>query len=131
MALVRTHFLAFLIAAFLPLLVFAQSDDALRTKIRADIMSDPRSSEMPPAEIETMVEALAGQAEEEGVAADYLEAANSFEYAIEPPVYVSEATSSQNPLMIALLALFVVVTGVVTLLIWQRRRRVAIPQNGA
>ena len=131
MTLPRT-FAALVAATFLlPVLVFAQSDDALRAKIRADIMSDPRSSEMPPAEIDAMVEALAGQAEEEGGAADYLEAANSFEYAIEPPVYVSEATSSQNPLMIALLALFVVVTGVVTLLIWQRRRRVAIPQNGA
>lgn len=132
MALTRTQFLAFLFAAFIPLLVFAQTDDSLRTKIRADIMSDPRSSEMSPAEIDGMVEALAGQAEEEGVAADYMEASNSFDYAIEPPIYQGEeaASSSYDPLMIALLSLFVVLAGVAGFLIWHRKRMRATPTDG-
>lgn len=130
MALTRTQFLAFLVAAFIPVLVFAQSDDALRTKIRADIMSDPRSSEMSPTEVDAMVDALAGQAEEEGVAADYMEASNSFDYAIEPPVYEGEETASSNPLGIALLSLFVVLAGVAGFLIWHRKRIRATPTDG-
>lgn len=131
MVLTRTQFLAFLFAAFIPLLVFAQTDDSLRTKIRADIMSDPRSSEMSPAEIEQLVEALAGQTEEEGVAADYMEAGNSFDYAIEPPIYQGEETAPSpfDPLMIALLSLFVVLAGVTGFLIWHRKHMRAKPTD--
>ncbi|MFZ2555317.1 MAG: hypothetical protein WAZ27_02515 [Minisyncoccia bacterium] len=121
---------ALIAAAFLlPFLVFAQSDDALRAKIRADIMSDPRSSEMSPAEIDAMVDALAGQAEEEGVAADYLDSQNSFE-PIAPPIY-QEPAATWDPLAIALLSLFVVLAGVATFLIWHRKKKIMLPENGA
>lgn len=125
-------FAALVTATFLlPLLVFAQTDDALRTKIRADIMSDPRSSEMAPSEVDAMVEALAGQAEEEGTAADYLRQGNSFSAATEPPVYMGEETpsSSYDPLMVALLSLLVVLVGVVVFLMMHRKSKVVLPLN--
>lgn len=112
---------ALFITLLLPLVLFAQ-DDTLRTTIRADIMSDPRSSQMSPTEIDTLVEALAQQAEAQGVDDDYLEAQSSFDGAYEAPVYQEEAVP-YNLLSLALLSLFIVLAGVIVFLAWQRRKR--------
>ena len=111
----------------MPFLAFAQEEDTLRSTIRADIMSDPRSSEMSPTEIDALVNALATQAQEQGTAQDYLDAQNSFDYAVEPPVY--EENTSINPMAIALLALVIVVGGVALFLIWQRNVRRSMPPS--
>ena len=118
-----------MIAALMPFFALAQEEDALRSTIRADIMSDPRSSEMSPAESDAMVNALATQAEAQGVAQDYLDAQNSFDYAAEPAVV--EDTTSYNPMAFALLALFLVLGGVTLFVIWQRNaRRSLLPSAG-
>jgi hypothetical protein len=113
--------LALVAATFLilPILAFAQSETALREAIRADIMKDPRSSEMSSAEIDTLVNALASQAQQQGTAQDYLDGQNSFEQQT-PPVY-EEPAATLNPLALALLALVVVLAAVAIFLIWQRR----------
>ena len=127
MALSRRWALIFVLAALMPFLAFAQEEDTLRSTIRADIMSDPRSSEMSPMEIDALVNALATQAEAQGVAQDYLESQNSFDYAVEPPVY--EESTSLNPTAIAILALVIVVGGVALFLIWQRNVRRSMPPS--
>lgn len=111
-----------LVIAMLPLLAFAQ-EDQLRAAIRADIMSDPRSSEMAPAEIDAMVDALATQAEEQGVAQEYLDSENETFAAEEIPVYYPE--SPWDPMAIAILALVVVLAGVALFLLHHRKSRVA------
>ncbi|QQG38147.1 MAG: hypothetical protein HYS26_01160 [Candidatus Kaiserbacteria bacterium] len=66
---------AFLVFLALTLLVsfasfaYAQTDEELRSTVRAAILSDPRSASMSEAEIDAMVEALSGQAAEQGVTA--------------------------------------------------------------
>ena len=82
-------------------------------------MSDPRSSEMSPTEIDSIVNALASQAEEQGLADEYMEAQNSFDYSVEPPVYVEE--TGLTPLGIALITLGVVLVAVAGFLIWHRK----------
>lgn len=100
---------AFLFAALLPLMAFAQSgSDGLRAQIRADLMQDPRASELSEAEIETMVDALATQAEEEGTAAEYLESQDSFDYSAlfpppKEPSLVARTLASPMALALALL----------------------------
>lgn len=111
------------IALLLPLVLFAQ-EDTLRATIRTDIMSDPRSTEMSPTEIDALVEALAQQAEAQGVDADYLETQSSFDEGYEAPVYEEEAVP-YNLLSLALVSLFVVLAGVIAFLAWQRRNRSA------
>ncbi|MEK7509826.1 MAG: hypothetical protein AAB605_03880 [Patescibacteria group bacterium] len=117
---------SFLVAMLLPLFALAQEEDTLRATIRADIMSDPRSSEMSPTEIDALVSALAMQAEEQGVAQDYLDAQNSFA-AAEAPIY--EPAPASNALDIAVLALLVVLGAVALYLIWQRNQRRSMPPS--
>lgn len=65
--------LAGLVAA--PAILWAQSTDEsaqLRQEIRAAIMADPRSSELSEEEVTIMVESLAGEAERQGVAEDFI-----------------------------------------------------------
>jgi len=117
----------FVIAALMPFLAFAQEEDTLRSTIRADIMSDPRSSEMSPTEIDALVNALAAQAQEQGTAQDYLDSQNSFDQPA-PPVYVEPATGL-TPLALALIALVVVLAAVAIFLIWQRNARRSMPPS--
>ena len=127
MALSRRWALIFLLVALMPFLAFAQEEDTLRSTIRADIMNDPRSSEMSPTEIDALVNALAAQAQEQGTAQDYLDSQNSFKQQA-PPVY-QEPAATLNPLAIALLALVVVLAGVAIFLIWQRRLHRSLPPS--
>lgn len=114
----------FLSLALLPLFAFAQEEDALRAAIRADIMNDPRSSDMSPTELDALVEALAARAEEQGDAEGYLEAQSSFEDApFEAPVYEPSATESYDALSIAISAFFLVLLGVWFMLAIQRKKR--------
>lgn len=125
MTLSRRGILVFIVAALLPFFAFAQQEDALRAAIRADLMSDPRSSEMSPTEIDGLVEALAVQAEAQGTAQDYLDAQNSFEEA-PPPVY-EEEPATWSPMAIAIFALVLVLACVATILIWHRNARRSTP----
>ncbi len=125
-----SRFVAFFVVLIMPFLVLAQEsgEDTLRSTIRADILSDPRSSEMSSAEIDALVNALATQAESQGVAEEYLEAQNSFDYAIEPPVYEG---NTSTPMAIAILSLVLVFALVAALLMWQRSvRRSTTPSSG-
>lgn len=119
------YFIPLFFALALPLLVFAQNatteDAALREAIRADIMADPRSSEMSASEIDTMVESLAAQSEDQGTAQQYLEMRESFTEPV-PPVYEEEAAGSEwNAMSIAILTLLLVLAGVVAFLVWHRK----------
>jgi hypothetical protein len=121
MALTRRLALLFVIIALMPLWAAAQQD-ALRSAIRADIMSDPRSSEMSPTEIDALVEALATQAEAQGTAQDYLDSENStFNEAAPAPVY--EETYTINTLALAIAALLLVLAAVTAFLVWHRAHR--------
>lgn len=123
MALTRRLALFFVIIALMPFWAGAQQDDAaLREAIRADIMNDPRSSSMTEAEVEAMVDALAVEAQEQGAASDYLEARNSTFNTPEIPVYDPPLLSTSNALAIAALALLLVLGGVATFLIRNRRK---------
>jgi hypothetical protein len=100
----------------LPALVFAQSDaEALRAQIRADLMQDPRSSEMTSAEFDAMVEEIASEAESSGVAADYLESGSTFDYSslFTPPEEPSALLQAVlSPLSLAVIFLLVVLFAV-------------------
>lgn len=112
---------------FLPLLAIAQSDDSLRATIRADIMTDPRSAQMSPTEIDALVNALATQAEEQGIAETYLEAQNNFSVAEDVPYYEPE---SSVPTLVALITLAVVLLAVVFFILRHRGHRPAPPTDG-
>ena len=120
MILSRTVFVLF---AILPLFAFAQEEDTLRAAIRADIMADPRSAEMSPTEMDALVEALASQAESQGVASEYLEAQNSFNTPFEAPVYEPPPVVPYDALALAIGALLVVLLGVWVFLATQRKKR--------
>lgn len=124
MALTRRLALFFVIIALMPLWAGAQQQDdaALREAIRADIMADPRSSSMTEAEVEAMVNALAVEAQEQGAAEDYLEARNSTFNTPEIPVYDPPLLTTSNALAVAALALLLVLGGVATFLIRNRRK---------
>ena len=100
----------------LPALVFAQSDaEALRAQIRADLMQDPRSSEMTSAEFDAMVEEIASEAESSGVAGDYLESGSTFDYSslFTPPEEPSALLQALvSPLSLAVIFLLVVLFAV-------------------
>jgi hypothetical protein len=125
MALSRRFALLFVIVALMPLWASAQQEDALRAAIRADIMADPRSSEMSPTEIDALVEALAVQAEEQGTAAEYLESESTFEETAPAPVF--EEKIELNTLSIAIAVLLLVLAGATAILVWHRRNRIPIP----
>ena len=125
MTLVRISVAAF-IALALPLAALAQ-EDALHSTIRAGIMSDPRSAQLSQAEINTMVNALADQAQTQGTAQDYLNGQNSFEPA-QSPVY-EPPSMTLTPLDIALLTLIIVLAGVAVFLVWHRKARRAMPPS--
>lgn len=114
----------FLAALLLPALAFAQSDASLREQIRADIMSDPRSSEMSSAELDALVEALATEAVESGEAANYLDAktAPTFMY---DPIPVSEENPYVHilkaPIVIAFFALLAGIFGIILFMLLRRR----------
>ena len=69
--------LAYLLAALIALFAlaphtFAQSasgSDDLRATIRAELLSDPRTSNLPQAQLDAMVDALTAQAQEQGLTA--------------------------------------------------------------
>ncbi len=69
----RTVSLSFLFAvcavvAVLPFLAHAQNTSAdLRATIRAELLSDPRTSSLSDAQIDTLVSLLAGEAEKQGI----------------------------------------------------------------
>jgi hypothetical protein len=118
---VLSRVLGILVAfVLMPFFAMAQEEDALHAAIRADIQRDPRSSEMSPTEIDTLIEALAARAEEQKTAQDYLDAQNSFE-PMEAPVYEVAPEDGVNPLTIAIGALVIVVLGVMVLLVSHRR----------
>ncbi len=60
-----------LVFALLPLLAHAQTSDTsdLKATIRAQLLLDPRSAQMPPAEFDAMVSALTEQAQKAGMTA--------------------------------------------------------------
>jgi hypothetical protein len=122
MALSRRFALLFVVVALLPLFAFAQQNDALRAAIRADIMSDPRSSEMSPTEIDAVVEALAAQAVEQGAAQDYIESENGT-FNEPPPAPVYEETLTLNTLAISIAILLLVLAFVTAFLVWHRAHR--------
>lgn len=109
---------AFLFAALLPLMAFAQTaGEELRAQIRADLMQDPRASALSETEIGAMVEALATQAEEEGTADAYLESQNSFDYSalfppLEEPSFLARSLASPMALALALLLALLAAVGV-------------------
>ena len=127
MALFHKKLALLVIAVLLPFLALAQ-EDTLHATIRADIVNDPRSSEMSSAEIDTLVNALAAQAQEQGIAQDYLDSQNSFNTSAEAPFF-EESPVSTTPLTIALITLFIVLTGVAIFLIWQRNIRRSMPPS--
>lgn len=67
-----------LLLVLVPAILFAQEDE-LRAQIRADIEQDPRSAEMSETEKDQLVEALAQEAEETGVADEYIESHSTFD----------------------------------------------------
>ncbi|QQG38149.1 MAG: hypothetical protein HYS26_01170 [Candidatus Kaiserbacteria bacterium] len=93
----RTAFivtLALITLSALPLFAHAQSDEELRSTIRAAIVADPRSASMSEAEIDVMVEALATQAKATGVTArDVESAARASQNTQRRSPYASECTS--------------------------------------
>jgi hypothetical protein len=112
---------------FVPLFALAQSDDVLRATIRADIMSDPRSAEMSPTEIDALVNALAEQAHEQGIAETYVQAQNNFSPRAEIPYYEPQSTL---PTLVALLTLAIVLLAVVFFIIRHRGARGTPPSDG-
>jgi hypothetical protein len=108
----------------LPLLATAQSDD-LRAQIRADLLADPRTAELPPAELEALVAALADEAEATGEAETYLDAkkAPTFTYELPPSdttnPYVAILTA---PIILAILALIAALLGVLFYMLRARGR---------
>lgn len=125
MVLARRWALIFVIVALLPLFASAQQEDALRAAIRADIMSDPRSAEMSPTEIDGLVEALALQAEEQGTASEYLESESTFDEVTPAPVF--EEITELNTLSISIAVLILVLAGATAILVWHRHKRIPIP----
>lgn len=98
-----------------PVLLLAQTDD-LRAQIRADILADPRSSQMSEAEIDALVQAIAAEAESTGISEEYMAARNSFEYEtlFEPPQEPSKIMQILvSPLSLAVLLLLLVLGAVV------------------
>jgi hypothetical protein len=111
-------------ALVFPVLLFAQ-EDALRAQIRADIMQDPRSSQMSQAEQDALVEQLAAQAEADGTSSDYLESKNTFDTAslFTPPAEPSAVTRVLlSPLGLAVAFLALVLCAVVYYIIHRGRR---------
>lgn len=113
------------IATFLfPLALFAQTQsEELRTQIRADILEDPRASQISEEELSALVNALATQAEEDGTAQEYLESHETFDYSSlfeepAPPSFL--ATALTSPLTLALIFLLVVLFAV-ALYIFRRK----------
>ncbi len=96
-------------ALAIPAILFAQSDD-LHARIRADVMSDPRSAQMTQVEIDALVTALANQAEKDGTADDYLASKNTFDYStlFTAPKDASFMSLVTSPMVIALFSLGVI-----------------------
>lgn len=107
-----------------PLLAFAQTQSAaLREQIRADLKNDPRAAQLSQVELETMIEAIATKAEEDGVAEAYLESHDTFDYSSlfpEPKKPSALATFLASPLSLALFALLVVLVAVAYYIVRRR-----------
>ncbi len=124
--------LIFVVVALVPFASLAQTasstgaastrDAALKEAIRADIQKDPRSSQMSQAEIDAMVDALAAQAEEQGVDQQYMDAQNSFQET-PAPVYQPEPFSL-TPLGVSVLALL---AAIIAAFFFLRRHRHNLP----
>ena len=64
-------FFVVLVALFLvPVLALAESDSDIRAVIRSSILNDPRTSTLSTAQIDSMVEALAAEANSSGLTAE-------------------------------------------------------------
>lgn len=108
-----------------PAFALAQSYDALRAQIRADLMQDPRAAAMSPTEFDALVEALAGEAESNGTAETYLDAQSA-------PTYVYDAPPIENqspfvailtaPIVVAILAFLIALAGVLIFMLKHRRQ---------
>ena len=108
---------------FVPLILFAQSDDQLRAQIRADLMKDPRTAQMSSSEIDIMVNALAQQAQSEGTADTYLDGRKQPVYTFPPP---QTGGGSLASIGIALAALLLALLGIVVYVL--RRKKSYIPE---
>ena len=110
-------------ALILPAFVFAAgNEDALHVQIRADLKNDPRSSQMSSAEIDSLVNALADQAQKDGTADDYLASKNTFNYAtlFAPPRDTSFRSLVTSPMIIALVFLLTILRSVVLYIVKRR-----------
>jgi hypothetical protein len=104
---------ALLVALFaLPIFVSAQTD--IYAQIRADLLSDPRTAELTEAEIDALVEALADEATETGVAEEYIEAKNVPDYSglFTESIPVPVVGYNVSPLNIAVVFLSLVLLAV-------------------
>ncbi|MFZ2886938.1 MAG: hypothetical protein WA021_03910 [Minisyncoccia bacterium] len=118
-------------ALVLPLFAFAQSDE-LRAQIRADLMQDPRASEMSETEMNALIGALAAEAESSGSAESYMGSKAEPTFTYDPPIiepsnpYLAILTA---PIMIAILSFIAVILGLVLLMRHKRRAALSNLQN--
>ncbi len=88
----------------MPMTAQAQ-EDALRAKIRAEIMNDARSQQMSETEVNTMIEALATEAEAQGVGDVYLDTPQSFDYTLAFAEANAADTKGFSSMVIAIVSL--------------------------
>lgn len=120
--------------SFVSSFAFAQnSDDELRTSIRANLMSDPRAANLSPAQIDSMVDALAGEAETQGTAAEYLESQHSNDHFAEFVAYNANLPRSTPLALYIALGTLLAVVALGGILIVKRRHTLAedMPVQGA
>lgn len=121
------HILLALLIIVLPIAVSAQED--VRAQIRADLMQDPRTAELSPAEREQLIDAIAGQVESTPEGNMYLDAqsAPTFVYD-DPPVATASPylTALSTPIVIAILAL---IAGILSLVIFMLRHKKGTPES--
>ncbi len=121
------HALLALLILTVPFAVSAQEDT--RAQIRADLMQDPRTAELSSAELEQLVDALAGQVESTPDGNMYLDAqsAPTFVYDDAPVATVSPYYAFlSTPIVIAILAL---IAGLLSLVIFMLRHKKGTPAS--
>lgn len=110
---------------FIPLSAGAQEDP--RAQIRAQLMQDPQTANLPPAEFELLVEALAGEAESSPEGIMYMDAqtAPAFFYDDAPVAAPSPILAMlSTPIVIAVLAL---AAGILGFILFAIRHRHKVP----
>lgn len=113
------------LALALPVLAMAQNtnDDQLRAQIHADLLQDPRASQLSQVELQALVDSLASKATADGTAGDYLASKNTFDYSKLFPEPKKPSTLSRVltlPMLFAL-ALLLMLLLAVTLYIIRRK----------